>query len=1365
MHNGRAMKFFVNKAVRDLHWALASPHVLSADAVPVVSESWCENVVARSLPWLQQLDADPTPLESWLRSQRNVRRLGFYFAALLEFWVRHSPALSLTSSSTPADHGMELRQVLAQQQIHAGIDGQCAGQLKLVFERIAGKDDTRTEFAHWESHVKFFAFCGGEAASPAVLSLDGGAASSSDVSQGDAGLAEYIGPFLGENLLHRVAELRRKLSLSEAPAVRQFLGAHFNRGTTEPEVRPEAVVRGYLFYPLGSKGFPAAAAGTGTAEAANTITSDSTPSGPKPAKTHLHREAPAPAVCTSVGARHARGWWTRSLDALLEAMPAESLWALPGNGAGVRDDACGALGGKLHWLAPAIAVQNSWNGPEGRQGGRARGLSIRGIPSLGVDDCPLMTAVELREALEEWSRAPSATPMAVAGKTSSSASASYIAAGANESAAVLLLQMMPLMQPEDGTAATGSRAAQQPGASASAAVWVEASRGFLMPSDWDPAPLMRAAPLGLRSGMRQKQRDRVASGGAILVSDYSISEGTGAIDIGRLAVRMGEGGFGPRRSPSPDDPKDTCTGHHDRAVDESVHDGNPTASDGSCCDQQGGNNAIAGAVIAEVASSWQKLSPPVLQQLRRLSLGLLVASTCSQQVYGDSSISDLLVSHEQDADATTYAAFEAAVRDLFSLDAVTGKREAGANGQQSNGHHAEGKERAKTKGSSKGGNKNTAKAANSQFSLAKLVIAHSISRSRGAVGAISMLRRLLGSGEQQHRFLASLVVAGLAQSGELRSDHEAASQCAKLMEDAMRGSISVPASLLVEAVTLCDGRAHRHSHVSDDHLVLDADIAKSYLQSLLSMEESATLRNASQLMRQLRLIGAMDGESVLRRLVDANQWVHAEQFAVAASEEEDANKETEAKYTTERTPDQASAAVDASTNEREADHAAYLDLQRAAKAATVATVQSTAMGTPPSPADEVASVRRVAAALGGYIKRSERLPIDGKSSRPHVDKSAELAAQRAEITAFVDGGLSQPAPRAERLRSGMAIQRQLLPEVAQVMAISDGGKTNGVAARQGSCKLLRLLLTLAHQRSNGKLVARIGRLVGDEEGGVQAQRTAQIARLIGSGEVNLAVTFAGEDPGLQTHLVGLLCASGRPREAEQFARLRRLPDALLSAAMQGNAWSGSASGRQWEDAERPEPDSDGEDDGLTGSRTARNGTLPSYRMPADTIVEVFERPDEVTNAENVLHGMLLKLRAGQVPPLLGLDAEWVAGSQVSLVQLAIPSHCVLIRTLKLREAGCSLPPSLGQLLLEPTVLKLGVGVGHDLRLLSEHFGLSSTSVVELQALASREGFTGAGLQRLAAEVLGKHLDKSPELRWYAIRHCASQHATARPSRR
>ena len=78
-----------------------------------------------------------------------------------------------------------------------------------------------------------------------------------------------------------------------------------------------------------------------------------------------------------------------------------------------------------------------------------------------------------------------------------------------------------------------------------------------------------------------------------------------------------------------------------------------------------------------------------------------------------------------------------------------------------------------------------------------------------------------------------------------------------------------------------------------------------------------------------------------------------------------------------------------------------------------------------------------------------------------------------------------------------------------------------------------------------------------DEGGVLAQRTAQVARLVSTGEVELAVTFAGEDPSLQAHLVGLLCAAGKPTQAAQLVRLRRLPDALLAAALQGRAWSGS----------------------------------------------------------------------------------------------------------------------------------------------------------------------------------------------------------------
>ena len=89
---------FYSKAVRDLHWALASPHLLTpAAGVPVASDGWCRQLCQESLSWLRELDAQPGPLEEWLQGQRNVRRLGFYFAALLEFWVRRCPALGSTA--------------------------------------------------------------------------------------------------------------------------------------------------------------------------------------------------------------------------------------------------------------------------------------------------------------------------------------------------------------------------------------------------------------------------------------------------------------------------------------------------------------------------------------------------------------------------------------------------------------------------------------------------------------------------------------------------------------------------------------------------------------------------------------------------------------------------------------------------------------------------------------------------------------------------------------------------------------------------------------------------------------------------------------------------------------------------------------------------------------------------------------------------------------------------------------------------------------------------------------------------------------------------------------------------------------------
>lgn len=50
--------------------------------------------------WLTALDAEPSALLAWLRKQRNYGKLGFYFAALLEYWARFCPVLGTTGTTT-----------------------------------------------------------------------------------------------------------------------------------------------------------------------------------------------------------------------------------------------------------------------------------------------------------------------------------------------------------------------------------------------------------------------------------------------------------------------------------------------------------------------------------------------------------------------------------------------------------------------------------------------------------------------------------------------------------------------------------------------------------------------------------------------------------------------------------------------------------------------------------------------------------------------------------------------------------------------------------------------------------------------------------------------------------------------------------------------------------------------------------------------------------------------------------------------------------------------------------------------------------------------------------------------------------------
>ena len=78
--------------MRDLHWVLTSPHLLAPNTiVPTLPDEQAARIAARSHSWLAALDADPSPLLEFLQSQRNVRRLGFYFELVATLLL---PALS-----------------------------------------------------------------------------------------------------------------------------------------------------------------------------------------------------------------------------------------------------------------------------------------------------------------------------------------------------------------------------------------------------------------------------------------------------------------------------------------------------------------------------------------------------------------------------------------------------------------------------------------------------------------------------------------------------------------------------------------------------------------------------------------------------------------------------------------------------------------------------------------------------------------------------------------------------------------------------------------------------------------------------------------------------------------------------------------------------------------------------------------------------------------------------------------------------------------------------------------------------------------------------------------------------------------------
>ena len=189
---------FQHPAVRDLAWVIASPSLLAeTDEVysgGKVDDAWCSQVYAQHQAWLQALDADPSPLLDWLNAHRS-KLLGRYFESLIGFWLVRLDEVELLAQNLVV--GDTVRQI---------------GEFDFLLRH-------QDQVFHWEVSVKFYLHYG----------------------------EQFLGPNPRDSLARKLNKVfSQQLRLSESalakPYLREWIG--------NAPVRPQAFIKGYLFYPV-----------------------------------------------------------------------------------------------------------------------------------------------------------------------------------------------------------------------------------------------------------------------------------------------------------------------------------------------------------------------------------------------------------------------------------------------------------------------------------------------------------------------------------------------------------------------------------------------------------------------------------------------------------------------------------------------------------------------------------------------------------------------------------------------------------------------------------------------------------------------------------------------------------------------------------------------------------------------------------------------------------------------------------------------------------------------------------------------------------------------------------------------------------
>ena len=115
-------------------------------------------------------------------------------------------------------------------------------------------------------------------------------------------------------------------------------------------------------------------------------------------------------------------------------------------------------------------------------------------------------------------------------------------------------------------------------------------------------------------------------------------------------------------------------------------------------------------------------------------------------------------------------------------------------------------------------------------------------------------------------------------------------------------------------------------------------------------------------------------------------------------------------------------------------------------------------------------------------------------------------------------------------------------------------------------------------------------------------------------------------------------------------------------------------------------------------------------------------------------------------PLLGFDTETKpsfkkgVNNRVSLLQLSSDTDAYLYR---LNKTG--LPAMLADILEDPEIIKVGIAIRDDIRLLKQLHPFTAHGFVELQDYVKKFGIENSGLSKLAGIILNFRVSKSQQL--------------------